>query len=87
MRFLRPTLSCGMFYLEFPQQIRKRSLPSSKQGSLYSSFEGEDIDADFEIFDDLDDIQDEDITDFITEEQTDRQVDADAYWMYSDEDL
>jgi hypothetical protein len=35
----------------------------------------------------LDDIQDEDITDIITEEETDRQVDADAYWMYSDEDL
>jgi hypothetical protein len=35
----------------------------------------------------LDDIQDEDITDIITEEQTDRQVDADDYWMYSDEDL
>lgn len=63
------------------------NLPSSKQGPLNSSFEGEDIDADFEIFYDLDDIQDEDITDIITEEQTDRQVDADDYWMYSDEDL
>jgi hypothetical protein len=62
------------------------NLPSSKQGPLNFSFECEDID-DFEIFDDLDDIQDEDITDIITEEQTDRQVDADDYWMYSDEDL
>jgi hypothetical protein len=35
----------------------------------------------------LNDIQDEDITDIITEEQTDRQVDEDDYWMYSDEDL
>ena len=61
------------------------NLPSSKQGPLNFSFECEDID-DFEIFDDLDDIQDEDITDIIIEEQTDRQVDADDYWMYSDED-
>jgi hypothetical protein len=28
-----------------------------------------------------------DITDIITEEQTDRQLDVDDYWMYSDEDL
>ena len=63
------------------------NLPSYKQGLLNFSFECEDIDDDFEIFDDLDDIQDEDITDIIIEEQTDRQVDADDYWMYSDEDL
>jgi hypothetical protein len=25
MRFLRSTISCGIFYLEFPQLIRKRS--------------------------------------------------------------
>jgi hypothetical protein len=46
------------------------NLPSSKQGPLNSSFEGEDIDADFEIVHDLYGIQDEDITDIITEEQT-----------------
>ena len=68
-------------------QIYYFNLPSSKRGPLNSSFEGEDIDADFEIVDDLDYIQDEHITDIITEEQTDRQVDADDYWMYSDEDL
>lgn len=62
------------------------NLTSSKQGPLNFSFECDDIDY-FEILDDLDDIQDEDITDIITEEQTDRQVDADDYWMYSDEDL
>ena len=46
-------------------QIYFLNLPSSKQGPLNSSFEGEgeDIDADFEIVDDLYDIQDEDITD------------------------
>jgi hypothetical protein len=63
------------------------NLPSSKQGPLNFSFECEDTDDDFEIFDDLDDIQEVDITDIITDEQTDRQVDADDYWMYSDEDL
>ena len=68
------------------QCINCLNLPSSKEGPLNFSFECEDID-DFEIFDDLDDIQDEDITDIITEEQTDRQLDVDDYWMYSDEDL
>jgi hypothetical protein len=62
------------------------NLPSSKQGPLNFSFECEDIDADFEIVDDLDYIQ-MNTTDITTEEQTDRQVDADDYWMYSDEDL
>ena len=63
------------------------NLPSSKQGPLNFSFECEDIDAYFLIFDELDDIQDEDITYIITEEQTDRQVDADDYWMYNDADI
>ena len=63
------------------------NLLSSKQGPLNFSFECEDIDTDFEIVDDLYYIQDKHKTDIITEEQTDRQVDADDYWMYSDEDL